>query len=145
MITNIRAATLADAVKQCQRFGGVFWRLGEEDIVYHINEEDGHIYDNTGRRMTLCVDFFKISCGWVYQKPQNSAFKEWNETQTNFASYRDGMVERKVRIAEREARKKGWNAALEEVMKMEIRSSGGVKMSPSKMIEPDQVKNLIEP
>jgi len=126
--------TLQEAVGRCKKDGGTFWMKDHiEPYKYRYDSDDLNpckIIDEKGNKFELeWVDFERT---WVYEPPQKSAFQWWVEN-AGIMGLTDTM-----------RKKEGWNAALEEVMKLEIRTYGDTKMSPEKMIPPDQVKKLIE-
>lgn len=135
--------TLQDAVTRCKTEGGYFYR--NEGSAESLTVIDGWkiVARDTKRRVYIDVpDFDAI---WIYVHSPKSTFQEWNENKDwrchESLPVQNSHLDNLVKCS----RKEGWNAAIESILNLEIRTYGDNTMFLMEAILPDQVKKLIEP
>lgn len=97
----MKECTLEQAVELCEKNGG---RVKSENGIFDMSNTDL-------REMSFTVE--EILLKWIYEAPKQSSFQEWDGEHPliMFSGHTPAEFHRK-------GRKEGWNAAIDEVLKL---------------------------
>lgn len=101
---TLQECTLQEAMDLYKKNGGKFTKKGSPEFPWVVILPNGYaVSKDEGKRIELNYDLFEAT--WIYEPPTRSAFQAWNEsTDTG--------------ITDANSMKLGWNAAIDEVLKI---------------------------
>jgi hypothetical protein len=107
----MKECTLKEAIELCKKNGGVMykkdlWGTPQHEKYYYMEIQDEFVvsWERTGRRVFTPTE---ITAVWIYEPPKQSAFHKWVVSLPSNLVNADKL------------RKEGWNAAIDEVLKLE--------------------------